>query len=238
MTDRRSLREIVHPGDPAFAEADALLQRAFPPAELVPAQEFLRTLRERAAGVWTDLHWHMVIAERGARVTGVATGTYFGSLNVGVIGYLAVRPRSQAVGLGPRLRTRLLKAFDADARRQHGHAADALIGEVEPDNPWLRRLVRHYHAIPLDFPYFQPPVRPTEPEVPLVLYYQPLRRMRKRLPVAEVKRLLYAIWRRGYRIGSPLEDARFRRMLRTLEGRRWIGARELPSSRPHPVIHE
>lgn len=238
MTARRRIRELAAAGDPAFADAYALLQRAFPPSELVPAQEFLRTLRERAAGVWTDLHWHMLLGERGRTVTGVATGSYLGSLNVGVIGYLAVRPRSRAVGLGPRLRNRLLKVFDADARRQHGHGVDALIGEVEPDNPWLGRLVRHYHAIPLDLPYFQPPVRPREPEVPLVLYYQPVRRIRKRLPVAEVKRLLYAIWRRGYRIGSPLEEPRFRRMLRALEGRRWVGARALPEAKTQRLVHE
>lgn len=232
------LREIVHPADPAFTVAYALLQKVFPPSELVRAQEFLRTLHERAAGVWADLHWHMVIAERGADVIGVATGSYLGSLNVGLIGYLAVRARSRSTGLGPRLRTKLLRAFDGDARRLHGRPNDALIGEVEPENPWLRRLVRHHHAIPLDLPYFQPPVRPTEPEVPLVLYYQPLRRVRKRLPVAEVRRLLYAIWRRGYRIASPLDDARFRRMLRALDGRRWVGARELPAARQVGPVHE
>ena len=237
MTSLR-LSEIVHPGDPAFPEAYALLQRVFPASELVRAQEFLRSLRERAAGVWTDLLWHMVIGERGPQLLGVATGSYLGSLNVGLIGYLAVRPGSRSVGLGPRLRSKLLRVFDGDARRLHGRPCDALIGEVEPDNPWLRRLVRHHHAIPLDLPYCQPPVRPTELEVPLVLYYQPLHRTRKRLPVGEVRRLLYAIWRRGYRIASPLEDARFRRMLRALEGRRWVGARSLPSARSRTPVHE
>ena len=238
MGERTTFREVTGAGDPAFRPAYALLQRAFPPSELVPASEFLRSLREGTAGVWTDLHWHMIVAERGARVIGVATGTCFGGLNIGTIGYLAIRARSRSAGLGPKLRARLRRAFDQDSRRLGREGMDALIGEIEPDNPWLRRLVRHHHAIPLDLTYFQPPVRPTEPEVPLVLYYQPLRRARKRLPVAEVRRLLYAIWRRGYRIASPLEDARFRRMLRSLEGRKWVGARELPPARGRGPLHE
>ena len=238
MAERIVFREVVGAGDPMFRQAYALLQRAFPPSELVPAADLLRTLREGAAGVWTDLHWHMVIAERGDRTLGVATGTYFGSLNVGTIGYLAIRARSRSAGLGPKLRSRLRRAFEQDARRVGREGVDALIGEVEPDNPWLRRLVRHHHAIPLDLPYFQPPVRPAEPEVPLVLYYQPLRRVRKRVPVAEVRRILYAIWRRGYRIASPLEDARFRRMLRTLNGRRSVGPRALPVARARGPLHE
>lgn len=232
------LREVLTAGDPALRAAYAIMQKAFPPAELVPIANLVRTLREGAAGVWADLHWHMIIGERGSKVVGVATGTYYGSLNVGMIGYLAVRARSRSSGLGPHLRRRLLRAFDQDARRLHRQGTDALVGEVEPDNPWLHRLVRHHHAIALDFPYFQPPVRPKEPEVPLVLYFEPLRRQRKRVPTPDVRKILFAIWRRGYRIASPLEEPRFRRMLRTLEGRRWIRSRELPTPRQVGPLHE
>lgn len=238
MTPRRRLREVVDVRDPGFRKAYHLLRQTFPPSELVRIEEFRRTLRERRAGVWADQHWHMVIAEREGRVQGVATGTYLGSLNIGLIGYLAVGRRLRSGGLGPDLRGRLLRAFDADAMKSHGHKMEALIGEVEPDNPWLRRLVRYHGAIPLDLPYFQPPVRPTEPEVALVLYYQPLRRVRKKLPVAFLRRLLYAIWRRAYRVHAPVDDARFRKMLRALDDRKWVGARELPPIRRRGPLHE
>jgi len=238
VPDRLRLHEIVRSADPAFRRAYELLRRTFPSSELAPSTEFLRTLRERAAGVWTDFLWHMVVGERGQTLLGCATGSYVGSLNIGVVGYLAVRNGMRSAGLGPRLRERLRHAFDVDARHLHGHGVDAILGEVEADNPWLGRLVRYYGAIPLDLPYYQPPVRPTEPEVPLVLYYQPLRRERRRLPVAEVRRLLYAIWRRAYRITAPVEHPRFRKMLKALEGRRWIGAMELPPSRPRALLHE
>jgi hypothetical protein len=238
VVERLRLREIVHTADPAFRRAYTLLQRTFPPSELVKASEFLRTFRERAAGVWTDFLWHMVVGERGKTLLGCATGSYIGSLNIGLIGYLAVGSGLRSKGLGPRLRERLRQAFDVTARRLHGHGVDGIVGEVEPDNPWLGRLVRYYGAIPLDLLYFQPPVRPTEPEVPLVLYYQPLRRERRRLPVAEVRRILYAIWRRAYRIAAPVEDPRFRKMLQALEGRRWISAMELPPARVAGPVHE
>jgi len=238
VPDRLRLRELVHSADPAFRRAYQILKRTFPPSELVAAADFLRTLRERAAGVWTDFLWHMVVGERGKSLLGCATGSYLGSLNIGLVGYLAVRGGSRSEGLGPRLRERLRQSFDGDARRQHGHGVDAIIGEVEADNPWLGRLVRYYGAIPLDLPYFQPPVRPSEPLVPLVLYYQPLRKERLRLPVPEVRRILYAIWRRAYRIAAPVEDHRFRTMLKALDGRRWIGAMELPTPHPRAVLHE
>ena len=238
MAERLRLHEIVHSADPAFRRAYALLRATFPPAELVPSADFLRTLRERTAGVWTDFLWHMVVGERGKTLLGCATGSYLGSLNIGLVGYLAVKSGVRSGGLGPKLRERLRQSFDGDAQRQHGHGVDAIIGEVEADNPWLARLVRYYGAIPLDLPYFQPPVGPAQPEVPLVLYYQPLRRERHRIPVPEVRRLLYAIWRRAYRIAAPLEDRRFRTMLKALDGRRWIGAMELPPSRRRLPLHE
>lgn len=238
MGDRLRLRELVQAADPGFGHAYALLKRTFPPSELVKVSDFLRTFRERAAGVWTDFLWHVVVGERGQTLLGCATGSYIGSLNVGVIGYLAVTNGLRSRGLGPRLRERLRHAFDVDARRMHGHGVDAIVGEVEAHNPWLARLVRYYDAIPLDLPYYQPPVRPTEPDVPLVLYYQPLRRRVTRLPATEVRRLVYAIWRRAYRITAPLEHLRFQKMLEALEGRRWVGAMELPPSRRPALLHE
>lgn len=239
MAGRIRIREVTGPDDPAFAGAYAVLRRTFPPAELVPRAEMRYTLQERAAGVWTDLRWHLIAAVRGDEVVGAASGTYIGSLNVALVGYLAVEPAVRSRGLGPRLRRRLLEAFDRDARALVGRRLGAVIGEVEADNPWLRYLVRHRGALALDVPYLQPAVRSDEGMVALILYWEPVgRRPVTRLPATEVRKLLYAIWRRGYRVARPLADRRFRAMLASLDGRRSIGARRLPPARPTLRPHE
>jgi hypothetical protein len=103
-----------------------------------------------------------------------------------------------------------------------------LVGEVRADNPWLRHLVAIERVIALDFPYRQPSLGGRAgASVPLVLYYHPLTRRRRSLPVGEVRRLLYALWRRPYRIGRPLSRPVFRRMLASLEGRRSVGQIDL-----------
>ena len=101
------------------------------------------------------------------------------------------------------------------------------MGEVRVDNPWLRSIVRHEGAIALDFPYYQPSVRWLHSSVQLVLYYQPLLLPRRSLPAADVRRLVYTIWRRMYRVARPLSSKPFRRMLEALEGRERVGQMKL-----------
>lgn len=222
------IREIRRTDDPGLARAHRMLARVFPRAELMPVREWRYVLAERMAGVWSDLSWHLVVAEQEGRTVGAASGNYLGSLNVGIVGYVAVRPGRRSRGLGPRLRQRLREHFVTDARAIRGGRLDALVGEVHADNPWLHHLVRRDGAIALDFPYRQPALGRQEDPVPLVLYYQPLRGRRRALPTTLVRRLLYALWRRAYRIPRPLSDPVFRRMLASLRGRRRIGQRVLP----------
>ncbi len=224
------IRELHAPTDHAFDPAYRLLRRAFPPAELLPRRSWVHVLHEREAGVWTDLNWHLFVAERGRALIGAASGTYLGNVNVGLIGYIVVRGDVRSLGLGLRLRWALRLAFERDARRVRGRPLEALVGEVRADNPWLRRLVARQGAIALDLPYYQPALRRRSREVPLVLYYQPLRGPRASLPADEVRRLLYAIWRRAYRVPKPLAHPAFARMLRALAGRRRIGQRALDAA--------
>jgi len=195
----------------------------------MPPSAWTHVMRERNAGVWTDLNWHLFVAEYGGRVVGAASGAYLGNVNVGLIGYVAVSPGARAHGIGPRLRWALRLAFQRDAPRLTGRPLEALVGEVHVENPWLKRLVRN-GAIALDFPYYQPALRRGVEEVALVLYYQPLRRPKRAIPAAQVRRLLYTIWRRAYRVSKPLGHPAFRRMLRALEGRERIGQRTLEAS--------
>lgn len=224
---RTTLREVRDPADPALTLAWQLLRRNFPPSELVPRRELVATLRESSGGVLSDLNWHLMVATRGARVVGAASGWYLGSLNVGVIGYVVVNHDTRSAGLGPRLRRRLQNAFELDARRIGGRALAALVGEVEEPNPWLRHLVSRRGAIPLDVPYLQPSLHRTDRPTRLVLYYEPLGAPRRWLPVSLVKQLLFAMWRRVYRIPRPLDSPTFQSMIRSLKGRSRIGALKL-----------
>jgi len=225
---RLRIRELTSGRDPAFAAAYRLLKRTFPAAELLPRKDWEVVMRESEADLWTDINWHLFVAESGGRVVGSASGSYLGNVNVGVIGYIAVDAAMRSAGLGPRLRRKLVDAFETDAHDVLGEPLLAVAGEVEEDNPWLRHLVKHLRAIPLDFPYQQPALGIAPAAVPLVLYWQPISDHRRSLPASEVRRLLYTIWRRMYRVGAPLERAPFRKMMRSLQGRRLIGSRDLP----------
>jgi len=228
---RVRIREVQSADDPGFDRAYRLLHDAFPRSELLPRREWVYLMTERALGLWTDINWHLIVAERGRRVIGAASGSYMGNLNVGVIGYIALKPGSRSHGVGPRLRARLRAVFERDARRIERGPLKALVGEVHLNNPWLGHLVRREGAIALDFPYYQPSLRGRRNPVPMVLYYQPLDRPRTWLAASELRKLLYSLWRRPYRVSKPLARSAFRRMLRALEGRRRIGQRELPPPR-------
>jgi ribosomal protein S18 acetylase RimI-like enzyme len=218
-----SIREVVRATDSALPPAHRILQRSFAKAELVSATEWRHSLWEREAGLWTDIAWHLVVAQRAGQILGLATGTYLGNVNTGVIGYLAVSRSARGLGLGPRLRAKLRRLFQRDAEIIRNEPLQAVVGEVRRDNPWLRTLMRQPRVLALDFPYLQPGLRRGEHPVPLVLYYESLDQVRRRLPAAQLRRLLYTMWRRVYRIGRPMRNAAFRRMLRDLAGRRFIG---------------
>ncbi len=225
---RIRVRAVRDATDPAFDAGYALLRKTFPRTELLPKREWRDLMRERNAGLWTDLAWHFLVAQRGHRTIGAASGTYLGNVNVGVVGYVAVDTRDRSAGVGPRLRGRLRTDFERDARRLGKPGLDAIVGEVAETNPWLSHLVRREGAIALDFPYYQPSLAGARTMVPLVLYYQPVLRSRRWISVPWLRRLLYTLWRRPYRVAKPLSRPAFRRMLRALRGRSRVGQRLLP----------
>jgi hypothetical protein len=228
VVERVRIRPVRDAADPEFDTGYALLRRTFPRTELLPKRDWRHLMHERNAGLWTDLGWHFLVAERGRRTIGAASGTYLGTVNVGVVGYVAVDARDRSGGIGPRLRRGLRAGFERDARRLGRRGLEAIVGEVAESNPWLRHLVRREGAIALDFPYYQPSLTPRRVTVPLVLYYQPLLTPRRSLSAAWLRRLLYTLWRRPYRVAKPLSRPAFRRMLRALQGRTRVGQRALP----------
>ncbi len=233
-TRRVTIREVTDPTDPAATDAYALLTKTFHRGERVARRDWTSTMREQKQGLHTDVFWHLLVAERGTKVIGFASGTFLGNVNLGVIGYLAIARNARAGGLGSRLRTTLRRRFMRDAQRINARELDGVIGEVSGGNPWLRALSRRPGVVLLDLPYYQPKLREDDEPSPFVLYYEAVGRPVKRFKVAELRRILYAMWRRAYRIARPLDRPAFRRMLAYLSLRRSVGKMTLPSVSPTP----
>ena len=225
------IREVVSPDDPHLRQAYRLLSKSFARTERVELRDWVASLREKEGDLLTDVVWHLFIAVRNEQVVGLASGTFLGNMHVGVIGYLAIGSDAQSLGLGTRLRNRLRSQFERDALQLTGKPLKAIIGEVSVDNPWLRRLAKRPEVLVLDFDYYQPRLYEGDAPSPFVLYYESLQGVRTRLPVKELRQLLYAIWRRVYRLSRPLERPSFRAMLRSLETRRSVGRLNLSRSK-------
>jgi len=219
------IREVVDPDDPALKEAYAILSRTFHRGERVRLRDWIDSLNEKALQLLTDIVWHLIVAEEDGRVVGLASGTYLGNVNLGVVGYLAVEKGTRSRGAGTRLRASLRRHFARDAKRIAKRPLDGIIGEVSASNPWLKALARRPEVLVLDFQYYQPRLHDDDEPSPFVLYYECLTRVRDRLPVKELRRILYTIWRRIYRVSRPVDRRAFRAMLRTLDSRRSVGRR-------------
>ena len=229
---RVSIREITDPTDPAVRRAYALLKQTFDRGERVALREWIGSLEESSHRLAADTAWHLLVAEQGTQVVGLASGTYLGNVNIGVIGYLAMVPEVRSRGIGSRLRARLRARFTRDAQRLARRPLDAIIGEVSSTNRWLRSLASRPEVLVLDFPYFQPRLSEDDEPSPYILYYESLTGPRDRLAVGELRRILYTVWRRVYRIARPMERPAFRLMLRALAKRRTVGRYKLKPRAP------
>jgi GNAT superfamily N-acetyltransferase len=152
-----------------------------------------------------------------------AAGCYLQAVNAGFVSYLAVHEGLRGRGLGARLRAHLVDTFRAQALREGGVECGAVLGEVERNSAWLRRLVREGRAVPLDVPYFHPWMSRRN-EGKYTLYREPLADRRTTFPAEEVARMLEAVWRRAYHVPDPRSRDTYRYMLERLEGRGTVGA--------------
>lgn len=226
------IRELVDAKDPALKRAYALLLTTFHKSERIHLSEWKSSMQEKTDGLLTDLSWHLFVAEREGKVLGLVSGTYLGNVNLGTIGYLASDPAVRSLGIGSRLRARLATAFERDAKRITGKPLAGILGEVTADNPWLRALARRPNVLVLDFPYFQPKLYEEDKPTPFRLYLESRQRIRRRVPASELRRVLYTVWRRVYRVGRPISRPAFRAMMRALADRTWIGPYQFPKRIP------
>jgi len=221
--------------NPLYLDSVDLYNRAFPDSERSDPRYFAHTLEEKRLDLLYPFNFHYLVARANDRAVGLATGHYLALVNMGFVGYLAVQPSIKGARVGSRLRHRLLKEMRRDARAAGYKDLLAVVGEVEAVNPWLRHLIRNRGAFALDIDYHQPALGTHLDDVPLVLYVEPIGRPIKRIRAADVQKLLYALYRRIYRIRFPLKNRTLARMMAELEGRQWVGAKKLPrAGRPGP----
>jgi hypothetical protein len=223
---------IVEVGDERTTlagEALDLIRSEFPPGERQPLEQIAMEIAEKRLDLLTALDFHLFAAvDPAGHAVAVSSGIYLAGANVGLVTYLAVDAGYRQGKLGRRLRITLIEAFRQDARSIERRDLAAVVGEVRAESPWLRRLVRDRAAIPLDFDYYHPGEDPTSPGARWVLYRQPEADRRSEFPMKEVRQLLYAVYRRAYRVRWPLGHPGFQAMLEQLEGRATVGERELP----------
>lgn len=218
------LHEVLDERDPRAEAALELIAGAFRRPERQPLAELRSEIAEKRLGLLTAMDFHLLVAvgEDGA-VQGTVAGMYLEGVNAGYVTYLAVGPRFQGRRLAPRLREALVERFRADARAAGFDDLAWVLGEVQGDSPWLQRLLRTRGAVTFDLRYRHPGVPQDGSPDGHVLYRQPVGDRREELPVTLVRRILYAIYRRGYRIPYPLDSPGFRAMLAELEDRITVG---------------
>jgi hypothetical protein len=234
LVDEIQVLRVEDERSPLARGALELIADSFPPDDRQPIDQIGMEIAERRLGLLTSYDFHLFAAtDEADRVLGVCAGVYLGGVNAGFVTYLAVRPEAREKQLGRRLRVRLVDAFRADAKQLEWEELAWVVGEVRRESPWLRRLVRERSVIPFDLSYFHPGVDTEGPDEEWVLYRQPVGDAREEIPAEQVAQLLYAIWRRAYRVRWPLQRPGFKVMLRQLENRATVGfLPELRGERP------
>lgn len=212
---------IADEREPIAREALELISESI--WDVQPVDDLLTEIEESRRGIASDGDYHLLAMVDGkGRPAAAAAGIYLEAVNAGFITYLAVREDVRGMQLGRGLRAHLVDSMCDEARRKRGVDPAWTVGEVKRESPWLRTLVSEGRAIPFAFPYFHPWM-PRRSEGRYVLYREPLADARPTLPADEVVRLVYAIWRRAYRIRFPLQSETFCYMLNYLETHGTIG---------------
>lgn len=216
--------EVLDERQPMAAAALDIIVDTFAAHERHPLSDLRSELAEQRLGVLSTQNFHLLagLDPVAGSPIGAIIGVYLSSVNAGFIAYLGVLEPHRGRRVARVLRPHLVELFRADARRAGYDELAWVMGEVKRRNPWLRRLVRARGAIPFDLTYYHPGMTLDSAE-PYVLYRQPIGDRRRELPVAEVRRVLYAIYRRAYRVRYPLQRDTFVNMLEQLEGRTTVG---------------
>jgi GNAT superfamily N-acetyltransferase len=206
---------------PLATEALELISTAI--GDVQPVNDLLSEVEERRRGMPSGGDYHLLaMVDDGGRAAAAAAGIYLEGVNAGFITYLAVRQDLRGQLLGRGLRAHLVESIRQESRRKTGADPAWTVGEVRRGSPWLQTLVQAGQAVTFDIPYFHPWMS-RRSEGRYVLYREPMADARTELPADEVVRLVYAIWRRAYRIRFPLQSETFCYMIDRLQASGMIG---------------
>jgi ribosomal protein S18 acetylase RimI-like enzyme len=200
-----------------------LIEHTFARQDRHSIDELQSEIEEKRLELLRPYDFHLIVlASEAGIVHAAGIGVYLAGVNCGFVDYLAVSEEYRGRGLGHALRDQLAAAFDANAIEAGHGRLNAILGEVRSDNPWLIELVRNGRAIPLHLTYYHPGL-PLGGEKRYVLYRQPVGDLRQELPAAEVRRIIYAVFRRAYRVRYPTQRENFRAMIEELDTREIVG---------------
>lgn len=220
--------EVVDERTPLANEALQLLAETFPPHDRHSLDDLRTEVAEKRYDLLFPYDFHLLaLVDESDHVVATSTGTYLAGVNAGFVGYLAVHPDHRGEAHGRKLRSTLVELFKSDAIEAGNHGLSWVIGEVRVANPWLHKLVREGTAIPFDFDYYHPGMTVGKGEK-YVLYRQLVGDLRRELAAAETRTILYAIYKRAYRVRYPLKNPNFVAMLEDIGDRKVVG--------PHPEV--
>lgn len=220
------MREATIRIDEAFDEASPVVEQALRLIEENferPDRQGLAELRseiaEKRLGLLSSYDFHMFVAKAAdGRVVGTIVGAYLEGVNCGFITYLAVDESARRKGTAQKLRAALVAAFRVNARAAGYDDLDYVLGEVRSGSRWLKRLLRS-GAIAFDLTYYHPGMAPGSGQPAYTLYREPIGGDTGELPPQTVRRIIYSIYRRAYRVRYPLERPGFRAMMDELATR-------------------
>lgn len=217
--------EVTDERNPLATAALEVIMESFPPEDRQSLHQLRTEIGEKRLGLLSDYDFFLFTAlDEDGHPMGSVAGIYLDGINAGFVTYLAVRSRYRGRQVARRLRATLIDACRRAARRLGYEDLAWVVGEVEAESPWLRRLVETRGAVAFDLDYFHPGMLPGASPKRFVLYRQPVGDHRIEIPTDLVRRILYSIYRRAYRVRYPLDHEAFRHMLQQMEGRETVGA--------------
>jgi GNAT superfamily N-acetyltransferase len=212
VSGRTHIVAIEDERSPLLTKALELVEETFGHADTQSQEDLRNEIEEKRLGLHSSYSYHLFVAARGDDVDGAALGAYLAGVNCGFITYIAVRPEARGGRIAQRLRKRLVEAFRASAREQGREDLDWVLGEVRSDSPWLKRLLKG-GARTFDLKYYHPGMAPGGSGPGYTLYREPVAGGLQEFDAAFVKRIIYAIFRRAYRVRFPLRHPGFKAMM-------------------------
>ncbi|WP_232697574.1 GNAT family N-acetyltransferase [Brevibacillus daliensis] len=164
---------------PLLQGALTLYEHTFPEELREPNEIMLRGVTDKATAAPNAFHLVVGTDEQG-KVVAASTAHYFAKSKMGFIVYMMVDPTYQSSGIGGKLLGELERLFLEDASK-HGEGLTGFVLETERledahdeeekvlTEKRMRFFKRHGLVFVENFPYKQPPLWATSPEVPLHL---------------------------------------------------------------------